>query len=222
MGEFLVKIKSIEKITHDVNKIKIERPAGYDFIPGQATDVAINTADYKNEKRPFTFTGLTDWNELEFIIKSYNDHDGITKKIGELKPDNELLIGEPWGAINYNGQGMFLAGGAGITPFIAILRDLKKKKRLPGHLLFFSNKTESDIILKEELTEMLGNSFVNLLTRERSKDYYFGRIDEAFLRMWIVDVVQSFYVCGPEGFVKDINSILTRLGAKADSIIIEQ
>lgn len=222
MSEFIVKIVSIEKVTHDVNKLRIERPAEYNFIPGQATDVAINTTDFKSEKRPFTFTGLTDWNELEFIIKSYNDHEGITKKIGELKPNDELIIGDPWGVINYKGQGLFIAGGAGITPFIAILRDLKKKNKLPGHMLFFSNKTKDDIILKDELTGMLGNNFINLLTRERSKDYFFGRIDEAFLRMWIVDVVQSFYICGPDDFVKNINSVLTKMEAKSDSIIFEQ
>lgn len=222
MSEFITKILSVEKVTHDVNKIRIQKPAGFIFTPGQATDVSINTPDLKNEKRPFTFTGLPDWNELEFIIKSYNDHDGVTKKIGALKPNDELIIGDPWGAISYKGKGMFIAGGAGVTPFIAILRDLKKKNKLPGNMLFFSNKTESDIILKDELTAMLGSNFINLLTRERSNDFYFGRIDENFLRMWIVDVVQNFYICGPDDFVSGINSILAKMGAKSDSIIFEQ
>lgn len=222
MGEFTVKILSIEKITHDVNKIKIERPVGYNFIPGQAADVSINTQKLKNEKRPFTFTGLSEWNNLEFIIKSYKDHNGVTRKIGELKPNDELIISDPWGAIRYKGKGTFIAGGAGITPFIAILRDLNNKNKLAGNMLFFSNKTEKDIILKNELYDMLGNNFINLLTREKNKDYYFGRIDEAFLRTQIPDINQNFYVCGPEDFVQNINSILLKLGAKTDSIVFEK
>ena len=58
MEEHIVKIFSIEYVTHDVRRYKIEKPAGYSFIPGQATDVSINTPELKNEKRPFTFTCL--------------------------------------------------------------------------------------------------------------------------------------------------------------------
>lgn len=66
MHQHLVKIKSIKHITHDVLQIITERPPHYSFIPGQATEVAINKKDWKNEKRPFTFTSLPDSDFLEF------------------------------------------------------------------------------------------------------------------------------------------------------------
>jgi ferredoxin-NADP reductase len=222
MNEFIVKILSIEKLTHDVNRIKITRPNGYSFIPGQATDVSINRPDLNDEKRPFTFTGLSEWNELEFTIKSYDDHNGITKEIGKLKPNDELIIGEPWGAINYKGKGMFFAAGAGVTPFIAILRDLQNKNELAGNKLYFSNKTGNDIILKNEFSGMLGTNFINLLTREKNKDYHYGRIDKPFLKMNINNVTQNFYICGPDEFVQNLTSILSSMGANPDSIVFEK
>ena len=50
MSQHIVKIKSIQKVTHDVLQIVTEKPSGYSFIPGQATDVSINHAEWKEEK----------------------------------------------------------------------------------------------------------------------------------------------------------------------------
>ncbi|MBL1213995.1 MAG: flavodoxin reductase [Ignavibacteriae bacterium] len=221
MDNYEVKIISNTKIAHNTNKIKVEKPAGYKFIPGQGAYVSINTQDLKNEERPFSFTGLPEWKELEFIIKSYEKDNEITNKLNKLKPGSELLIGKAWGDIKYKGMGMFIAGGTGITPFISILRDLKQKNNLAGNSLIYLNKTESDIILKDELEEMLGSEAAFLLSREKNNKYFHGRIDELVLRMFIVDYVRDFYVCGPEAFVKDITSMLKELGADADSIIFE-
>ena len=69
---------------------------------------------------------------------------------------------------------------------------------------------------------MLKTEFINVLTKERKQGYYFGRIDEEYLKMEIVDVKRNFYVCGPDEFVKSINSILERMGASTDLIVFEK
>jgi ferredoxin-NADP reductase len=58
MEEHIVKILNTAKVTHDVIRFQVEKPQGYSFIPGQATEVSINVPDLKNDKRPFTFTCL--------------------------------------------------------------------------------------------------------------------------------------------------------------------
>jgi ferredoxin-NADP reductase len=50
------------------------------------------------------------------------------------------------GAIEYKGEGVFIAGGAGVTPFIAILRQLQAENKTTTN--YFTNKTANDIILK--------------------------------------------------------------------------
>ncbi len=42
MKSHVVKIKSIDKITHDAVSIVLQKPANYAFTSGQATEVAIN------------------------------------------------------------------------------------------------------------------------------------------------------------------------------------
>src|SRR6266516_5523661 len=110
----IVKIISIEPVTHNVKRFTVEKPPGYSFKPGQATEVSINTPSLKEEKRPFTFTCLPESENLEFTIKIYDDHDGVTKALGKLKEGDELIIRDVCGAIIYNGPGIFIAGGAGV------------------------------------------------------------------------------------------------------------
>ncbi|HMH23685.1 MAG TPA: FAD-binding oxidoreductase [Puia sp.] len=94
--ETIVKILNIEEITHDVRRYQLQKPAGYHFTPGQATDVSINQPRWKEELRPFTFTALNDAPYLEFTIKSYRDHDGVTNQLGKLVPGDELIVRDVW------------------------------------------------------------------------------------------------------------------------------
>jgi ferredoxin-NADP reductase len=222
MENHIVKIISVEPVTHDVKRFTIQKPEGFKFIPGQATDVSVNTPALKNEKRPFTFTSLNDNKQLEFTIKIYDSHDGVTKELGKLKHGDELIIRDVWGAIEYKGEGVFIAGGAGVTPFIAILRQLQADDKIANNKLIFTNKTEKDIILKKEFNEMLGKNFINTLTDEKKEGYGNGRIDYTFLKEKIDNFKQHFYVCGPPQFVTAISEALTQLGAKTDTVVFEK
>jgi ferredoxin-NADP reductase len=222
MAEHLVKVLESYFITHDVKRFKVEKPEGYDFTPGQATDVSINRPPWENELRPFTFTGLKEWKHLEFTIKIYPHHNGVTNELGKINKGAELILHDVFGAIQYKGQGIFIAGGAGVTPFIAILRDLYHEKKIKGVKLIFSNKTARDVIMKDEFKEMLKDNFIPVYTREHVIGYLDRRIDRNFLIQNVVDFSKHFYVCGPDEFVKDINALLLDLGAKPDSLVFEQ
>jgi ferredoxin-NADP reductase len=221
MEEHIVRILNIEQVTHDVKRFQFEKPEGYSFIPGQATDVSINTTELKNEKRPFTFTCLNSATYLEFTIKIYPSHNGITNELGKLKRGDELILREVFGAINYKGKGVFIAGGAGVTPFISILRDLKSKNEVGGNMLLFSNKTKADIILEKEFKELLGKSFINILSQETAEGYFHGRITEAFLKDHITDFSQRFYICGPQPMIDAVVKQLATLGVAENSITLE-
>lgn len=221
---YTVKIKDIQNITHDVKQLTFEKPDGYEFSPGQATEVAIDKEGWRDEKRPFTFTSLPKDDYLEFVIKIYPEHDGVTEQIGELEPGDNLIIGDAWGTIQYDGEGVFLAGGAGVTPFIAILRDLHEKGEIGDNHLIFSNKSPKDVILKEEFESILGIKFTSVVTDEFSKDDLFldGYIDKDFLKKQITDFEQPFYVCGPEEFNEAMMTYLKELGADPDALVFEE
>lgn len=217
-----VEIKQVTNVTHDVRQFRLEKPQGFDFEPGQATSVRVDKDGWREEERPFTFTSLPSWDDLEFTIKVYPDHHGVTEQVGQLQSGDALLIDEPWGTIQYRGPGTFIAGGAGVTPFIAILRALAADDNLDGHRLIFSNKTEADIILRDEFDAMSNLAKTYVLTKEQKAQFGYGRIDERFLEENISDFSQHFYVCGPEKMVANINEALEGLGAKPDSLVFEK
>jgi len=218
----VVKILESQYITHDVKRFVIEKPPGYDFIPGQATDVSLNVPGWEDQLRPFTFTCLRELDYLEFTIKIYNDHEGVTNMLGRMNSGAELILHEVFGAIQYKGPGVFIAAGAGITPFISIFRTLHRDRRLRGNRLIYSNKTSDDVILNDELEKMLQDNFIKIFTREHVVGFLGRRIDRNYLVEQIGDFGQHFYLCGPDEFVKDITGHLISLGATADSLVFEK
>lgn len=190
-----------EFVTHDVKRFILEKPKDYKFIPGQATLL---------NKRPFTFTNLNQDLVLEFTIKRYPG--GVTEKLHRLRPGDTVNIEEPWGTINYQGPGVFIAGGAGITPFIAIFRS----HDMANSSLIFSNKSAKDIILQKELENIFDNRAKFVLTNKEK------RIDKEFLINNISDFSQNFYLCGPAGMVKDLRKYLKELGAKSQALVFEK
>jgi ferredoxin-NADP reductase len=221
MEEHIVSILGIEDVTHDVKRFRVEKPKGYSFIPGQATEVSINTAEFKNERRPFTFTSLNSDTFLEFTIKIYSSRNGVTNALGQVKPGDKLIIRDVWGAITYKGKGVFIAGGAGITPFISIFRDLNTRNELAGNTLIFANKTKADIILETELRKMLGSAFINILSDEKTHGYYHGMIDQEFLKSSISDLNGNFYICGPPPMIDAVKIQLAGLGVAEKSFTVE-
>ena len=221
MEEHVVKILEIDEVTHDVKRFRLEKPAGYNFIPGQATDVSINAPGFRDRKNPFTFTCLNSATYLEFTIKIYSSRNGVTNELDKLKPGDELIVRDVWGAISYKGKGVFIAGGAGITPFIAIFRDLHSRNEAADNTLVFANKTKADIILENEFRNILGGNFINILSEEKRDGYFHGFITEDFLKASIDDFKGRFYVCGPPPMMDLVLKQLASLGVSENSITLE-
>lgn len=222
MGDYVITIESINKLTPDVLRIVTNKPSGFEFDSGQAAKIAINKNEWKKEKRPFSFTNLPTSNSLEFTIKAYPENESMTNELLQLKEYDELLLQEAFGSIEYKGEGVFIAGGAGVTPFISIFRELNAKNEIGDNLLIFANKTREDILLEQEFSALLGSNYINILSEENVEGYFYGLITEGFLKEHITNFKQYFYLCGPPPMVASVEDHLVHLGAHKDYIIKEQ
>lgn len=216
-----IKILSVEFITRDVIQILAEKPVSFQFSPGQAADISLNLAGWQNEIRPFTFTSLPDDSFLQFTIKTYPDHNGVTNALRTSKKNDELIIHGVFGTIAYKGEGTFIAGGAGITPFISIFRNLKSKEAIGSNRLLFANKTSDDIVMKYEFENILGKNFINILSEEKTSKYYSGYINEDFLRTQIADTMKPVYLCGPPPMMDAVEAMLLKMNINESSIVKE-
>ena len=216
-----VRILMTEFVTHDAKRFIVEKPEDYEYLPGQATLLSIPNSKLADEFREFSITSSNQDQVLEFIIKAYSDHDGVTTQLHQLEPNDEVVLHAPFGTILYDGPGVFLAGGTGITPFISIMRNLHKNNQLKGNKLIFSNKEVKDIILEGELREMFGDDLILTLTRDDSENYEHGRINKEMILKYVKDMNQKFYVCGPDAFVFDMKKVLNDFGVDDENIVAE-
>ena len=220
---YTLTLKEKHPVTHDTYRLVFDRPEGFDFKPGQCTHWALDEDGWRDEDRAFTMTSQPEEQDrLEFVIKTYPDHDnGVTKQIPGMSPGDQVLADEPAGAITDHGPGYFIAGGAGITPYIPILRRRAKDGTLDGCVLIFSNETERDIILREEWEQMDGLKAVFVLTDEKVADLHHGMIEAELLADHVTDTSKPCYICGPQEMVDDIRDALKDIGFADDKIITE-
>jgi ferredoxin-NADP reductase len=216
-----VSIQHIQHVTHDVLQIRTEKPAGLIFEPGQATEVFIDKPGWEAEGRPFTFTSLPNDEYVEFTIKTYPERQGVTNELLKLKSGDTLLLNDVFGEIAYKGEGIFIAGGAGITPFMSILRELGSRHAIGRNKLVFANKSKADIIYEEELSSLLGSNFINILSGAAIPRYAHGFISEDFLKENVKDLNVFFYVCGPPPMMDIVVKMLKNLGVTEEQIIQE-
>jgi ferredoxin-NADP reductase len=221
MAKYIAPVIKSWYLTHDVKCFRLFKNYDYPFEPGQATEVAINRRGWEDKKRPFTFTSLPGDDYLELTVKIYPEHKGVTNELHRTGLGDELILHDVFGAIRYRGEGVFIAGGAGITPFISILRMLEKEGNNGQNHLLFGNKTRQDIILKDELREMLGKRFVNVLSEENTNAYLNGFIDRELLQEYANGSERKFYVCGPPPMVETVTEDLDTLGISEGNIIKE-
>lgn len=172
-------------------------------------------------KSCFTFTSLPDENYIEFVIKTYPSRNRVTNQLLSAKEGDEIFIYKPFGDIKYKGEGVFIAGGAGVTPFIAILRELEKEDKIGNNKLLFANKKKEDIILKDYFENLLGDNFVNVLSEEDVDGYKRGYITSDIIKELIDDSVEYFYLCGPKPMMSAVEEQLTSLGIDKDYIVKE-
>ena len=159
---------------------------------------------------------------LEFTIKTYPSHDGVTNELLKLEKNEELILHEVFGAISYKDEGVFIAGGAGVTPFISIFRYLQINNKIGNNKLIFANKTKEDIILAQEFENILGSNFINILSNEKVNGYAHGQITEDFLKPHIKSSIKNVYVCGPPPMMEAIEKQLKYLNVNEEQIIKEE
>eukprot|EP00667_Euglena_gracilis_P015637 EG_transcript_16283 len=100
------------------------------------------------------------------VLEPFPDGGKMSQYMGKLNPGDTIDISGPWGLITYKGQGLFgsgakrlqakrvgmMAGGTGLTPMLQIIQAVLRDPSDPTHLsLIYGNKTEADILCREEL-----------------------------------------------------------------------
>ena len=120
---------------------------------------------------------------------------------------------------------VLIAGGVGITPLMAILRDLTDRNWTGDIHFLYCAKTPRDIIFRQELEDLQGR-FPNLhlvvtLTRTDGGGWAgrTGRITGDLLSQTIPNLpTQPVFICGPASMMEPMIQVLRDLGVSNGQI----
>lgn len=203
------KVLEVERTTPSISRLLVEKPLGFRFVPGHSIMVSIDKAELREEKHPLTFTSTNDDAHLEFYVKAYPERRSFNNFLIALQPEDFLLLSEMFGTIRYAGSGLFLAGGIGVAPFLAIVRQLAREGAAAGNTLVYSAQRHTDIIAENELRQLLGSRLRITLTQEKQEGYEYGGITRALVASLLPALPRNIHAIGSEAFVADMRSLFT-------------
>ena len=216
---YKIKVISLTTINDDVVLLKLEKPFGFKFKLGQVVDLSINKPGYELSVASLTISNIPTENHLEFIVKVYH-RKGLTEGISQLQPNDIVQISYAWDSFSYKGNGTFIAAGAGITAFLPIFENIKCScaDLKQEHRLIYADKSKNDVLYYQKLKGMFSNKLSVILSRAKSRNLAFGRIDLDYLSKIISTTEEYFYICGPKRFEEDVKSHLVTIGVKRRNI----
>jgi predicted ferric reductase len=205
----------------------------FSYAPGQFAFLTFHSEALQRERHPWTISSTpTRPESLIFTIKCSGD---FTASIGKLKPGDTALVDGPYGLFSYaahvrdpKGELVMIAGGVGVTPMLSMLRYMADRGDTRKATLVWSNKTEADILCREEL-EAIGAKLPNLsihhvLTRQKDFQGLTGRLDAAMLKELLSGCSSdaAVFVCGPPPMMDAVCKALKEIGFRARRIHTEK
>lgn len=202
----------------------------FDFKPGQfAIFKILKENKCRGLSRAYTITSLPGQDYLSITVKRAGV---FSNALCDLEAGDKVDIAGPYGDFypqETSKNLVFMAGGIGVTPFYAILKDMHKNKIGNSLTLFYSNRTEKDIIFFKELKEISGKlknlKLVNILTRDNGRNNFAAkhkRMDIEMIKKYCKDLKENeYFICGPSGFVLSMKEQLKTAGIDPNYIKIE-
>lgn len=193
------------------------------FVPGQFVFAAFyDYADYRGcaEYHPFTIASHPDETELRLIVKALGD---CTLRMQDVRPGVAARVQGPFGAFleraDPDRPQVWIAGGIGITPFLAKLRALPELG--PPIHLYYAVGSASDAVCLPELECIAAGSGRFRLTA------LFADRGEMLTAVRVAAENQpleqnEFLICGPPAMVEQLAQGLLAAGVARDRVQAER
>ena len=231
----LAEVRDILTETYRVKSLLLELAQPLGHLPGQHVDVRLTADDGYQAQRSYSISSAPEDKQLSLTVERVTDGEVSPYLVDELRIGDKLQLRGPIGGhfvwtSDTDHPLCLIAGGAGVTPLMAMLRHRNRAScRVPA-LLIYSARSLEDVIYRGELDAMAGRDdglrIIYALTRDQPEDWHGhrGRIDRTLLAMTRFPAPQqpAIYVCGPSSFVESISGSLVELGFDAFRIKTER
>lgn len=214
-------IEQIRRMSESTVSLTVRTLAAQDpvsFTPGQFVRLTLASG----VSRDFSMCHLpSDDRLLRFQIKVYPDGQFSSYLANQAQVGEPITVEGPMGKFVYRDTGrvpVFIAGGTGLAPIVAMLRQLEQTAPETEALLFFGNTNPGDVYFVDELKE-LRNSLPNLavtFTLLRPDSTWSGEVGLVTepLRDHLTGRAPNFdyYFCGAPVMIEAVSTLLEDLG----------
>lgn len=199
------------------------RPLGRELaaiVPGQFIMVALMDGPHFQgcgEYHPFTVSGVGENGELRLGIKALGD---CTLAMQSAEAGTAARIQGPFGTFltrRSTDPELWIAGGIGVTAFIAALRAAPPS--VPTTLLYLY-RSEAQAAYLDELRAFTASSNMLSLVEHRTGDVVPDV--EPLLRGLVDPQIHQCFLCGPPGLISRARQALEQLGVAPDHIHYER
>jgi len=170
----------------------------------------VEVSDYWPESRTFSIASYQK-GKIRLIIKKVGKY--TTRIFEELNINSVVTIKYAYGdfllPFDSSSQIVCIAGGTGITPFLAFIDYLENVGGLDRMFLYYSAQTKQSMIDYEEIKEKFGDKVKFFTTREENENTINHRISKEDI---LIGVNTTYYVCGSEAFNDYYKRLLFDLG----------
>ncbi|MDR7331661.1 1,2-phenylacetyl-CoA epoxidase subunit PaaE [Roseateles asaccharophilus] len=230
-----LRVSSVERDTDDAMVVGFDAPEGFTFEPGQYLTLRTHIAGQELRR---SYSICSD-RQLRVGIRRVEGGAFSTWVHERLQPGDLIESYPPQGrfvlpAARAEGRHvLFIAGGSGITPILALLTALLEREPAARATLIYANRRTASTMFKEEL-EDLKNRFMTRLSlhlifsREVvDAPLYGGRLDAGKLSVFLSGPVPAasldeVFVCGPFEMNDQAEAALLGSGVPANRIHIER
>ena len=167
----------------------------------------------------------------DFISSTIKELGDFTSTIGQTRPGDTVAVHGPFGRFSYmlhpdERDLVFLAGGIGITPLMAMLRHMRDTGDDRSVVLLYANGNEDRIVFREELDRIAaggrpGLTVVHVLSRPGENwTGETGHIDRERIEKYCSANPdgKTFYICGPVKMARDLITTLRGIGVSEKRI----
>jgi ferredoxin-NADP reductase len=214
---------SVRSETQAARTIVLDVPGWPGHVAGQHVDVKLTAEDGYSAERTYSMSAPADGERVELTVQRVDNGEVSPYLVDEVLPTDQLEVRGPIGGwftwrATEPGPVLLVAGGSGIVPLMAMVRERARTGSTAPFTLVYSARRESDVYYQAELAT--SDVDVRLLyTRADRPERAAGRITAADLPP--ADGARV-YVCGPTGFVETVSELLLAKGQDPASIRTER
>jgi ferredoxin-NADP reductase len=228
-------VRELIEETPRVRSLVLDAPGWQGHSAGQHLDVRLTAEDGYQAERSYSIASAPVEPHVTITVERLDDGEVSPYLTEELHPGDELELRGPIGGWftwrpAEGGPLLLVAGGSGIAPLMAMIRQ-KAALRSPVPMrLLYSSRAYEEIIFREELDRLaaaVGELTVeHTLTRSQPEGWsgYNRRIDRAMLEefAWAAEERPLTFLCGPTPLVESVATLCVEMGYAPERVKTER